>query len=85
MKTNGSSRVIGGRSLWGNLFDVLLSKYHWTLDYLLWGISYVNVYMLLSDAIGVYSDTGKDLKESNILINADDPANKELIREMFKE
>lgn len=61
--------------MWGNLLDVVLSKYHWTLDYLLWGISYQNVQMLLADTIST-------TKEEEV-INADDPRNREKIKEML--
>lgn len=69
--------MVGGRSLWGSIFDVLLTKYSWTLDYLLWDISYVNVQMLLSDTISFID------KDSEV-IDADDPKNRERIREEFK-
>lgn len=36
----------------------------------------------MSDAINVYSG---DAKESDTIINADDPANNELIRQMISE
>lgn len=75
---SGSSRAVGGRSLWGSTFDVILSKYGWTLDYLLWGISYVNVQMLLSDTIAF-------VDKENEIINADDPRNRDKIKAMLDE
>jgi len=61
--------------VWGGLLDVVLQKYHWTLDYLLWGISYVNVQMLLADSIST-------TKEEET-IDADDPRNRDAIKEML--
>ena len=75
--------MIGGRSLWGNLFDGLLSKYGWTFDYCLWGISYQNVSMLMADSISVYYDSIEE--DSSLIINADDPSNEELIKKIFEE
>lgn len=72
---SGSNRVIGGRSIWGGLIDVVLQKYHWTYDYLLWGISYQNVQMLLADNMSTTTEEE--------VIDADDPNNRERIKEMF--
>jgi hypothetical protein len=78
-----SGRDIGGSSLWGSLFDVVLEKYHWTFDYLLWGISFVNVHMLLSDSI--YHSIGDgQTKSDNEIINADDPCNSGKLNELIK-
>jgi len=60
------------------LIELLMSKYHWTLDYILWGISYLNVQMLLADSIQVFhgdsATKGYDMK-----ISGDNPANIEYI------
>lgn len=78
-----SGRDIGGSSLWGSLFDVVLEKYHWTFDYLIWGISFVNVHMLLSDSI--YHSIGDgQTKADNEIINADDPGNSGKLNELIK-
>ena len=63
--------------MWGSVFDVVITKYGWTLDYLLWEISFVNVQMLLSDTISF-------IDEENEIINADDPRNRERIKEMIR-
>jgi len=57
------------------LIDVVLQKYHWTYDYLLWGISYQNVQMLLADNMSTTTEEE--------VIDADDPNNRERIKEMF--
>jgi len=62
---NGTSRVIGGSSLWGYLIDTLLNKYHWTFDYLLWGISYLNLNLLIIDTICVYPIRDKNKGSSS--------------------
>lgn len=50
----------GGLTIWGSLISYVLSKYHWTYDYTVWGISYQNLNMLLSDEMGVDYDTKTD-------------------------
>lgn len=57
---NKSSRVLGGSSLWGAMVDTVLSKYGWTMDYLLWEISYINIIMLITDSISVYPIRDKE-------------------------
>lgn len=86
MKVSKSGRDIGGRSLWGNLFDVVLEKYHWTFEYMLWGISYVNVHMLLSDSIyhSIGSEKRSDQKDNDETINADDPRNIDKVNEFIR-
>lgn len=61
--------------MWGGLLDVVLQKYHWTLDYLLWGISYINVQMLLADSIST--------TQEEETIDADDPRNRDAIKEIL--
>lgn len=50
----------GGLTIWGSLISYVLLKYHWTYDYAVWGISYQNLSMLLSDEMGVDYDTKTD-------------------------
>ena len=44
-----SSRVIGLSSPWG-VRGAILKEFRWTYDYLLWGISWINVQLMLDDA-----------------------------------
>ena len=83
MKVSGSGRVIGGRSLWGNTFYLLIKEFGWTLDYILWGISFANVQMLLSDATEYFSGDGKNKNKK--VISADDPRNREYIMSLVNE
>lgn len=80
-KEGKSSRVVGGRSLWGGMLDVACSKYGWTLDYVLWGISYLNLNMMTSDAISVMTSFNEEDKPE--VLNADDPANAAAILRQF--
>lgn len=48
---------MGGRSLWGSFLDAACERYKWTFDYVMWEISYVNLMMMLSDAVSIDYDT----------------------------
>ena len=47
---SGADSHYGGRSIWGQI-DNLINRYHWTLEYILWGISWANVQLMISDAL----------------------------------
>ncbi len=64
------------------MLDVVCAKYGWTFDYALWGISYMNLNMMIADSITVLTSYGKD-EENREILKADDPANAEAILEMF--
>lgn len=60
------------------------------MNYVVWGISYANLKMLLADAITTIYLTAEERKELNIFdnkehINADDPKNRELIKAMLED
>lgn len=76
---SGSGRAIGGRSLWGGLLDIACAKYGWTLHYVLWEISYLNLNMMLADAITVDYDKPSAEASGARFISADDPNNSDLI------
>lgn len=89
IKGEGNSLTFGGKSVYGLLIDFACQRYGWTMDYVLWGISYVNLNMLFADAITtVYlsDDERRRLgRGDGKVINADDPRNKDLIREIISE
>lgn len=89
LKGEGSSLTFGGKSLYGILIDFACQRYGWTMDYVLWGISYVNLSMLFADAITTVYLTDEERKQlgasAGRTINADDPRNRELVREMISE
>lgn len=63
------------------------AKYGWTLEYVLWGISYLNLNMMFADSISVLSShenrKESDDDEDTDVLNADDPANAEAILRQF--
>lgn len=61
----------GGRSIYGALIDPIAERYGWTLDYILWGISYANLRLLLADQpTSIYQ--GVNAKSESRVIQADD-------------
>lgn len=89
VKGEGSSVTFGGRSIYGLLIDFACQRYGWTLDYILWDISLVNLNLLMSDAITTVYLSDEERKQLGMngggVINADDPANNALLRELIRE
>lgn len=89
VKGESNSLTFGGKSIYGLLIDFACQRYGWTMDYILWGISYVNLNMLFADAITTVYLTDEERKQLGMgfgqFINADDPANRDLIRELISE
>lgn len=88
-KGEGNSVTFGGKSIYGLLIDFACQRYGWTMEYVLWGISYVNLNMLFADAITTVYLTDDERKQLGMgfgrIINADDPANRDLVREMISD
>lgn len=71
----------GGRSIYGALIDPVAERYGWTLDYILWGISYANLRLLIADQpTNIYQGEGKG---SERLIRADDPSREGELQRLF--
>lgn len=89
LKGDGNSITFGGRSIYGLLIDFACQRYGWKLDYVLWEISLVNLNMLMADAITTVYLSDEERKKLGLgggeVINADDPRNRELVREMIRE
>lgn len=58
------------------MIDIVAKRYHWTFEYIVWGVSYVNISMMIADSI--------EFVKSEEVINADDPRNQERIRRMLE-
>ena len=48
---NKNSLSFGGKTIWGTLIDPACERYGWTYEYVLWGISFSALQLLLSDHI----------------------------------
>lgn len=85
-KKDSSTLTFGGKSVYGNLIDVACERYGWTLDYVVWGVSYTNLQLLLADSIKTVYLSEEERKKSRLSnepkISGDDPANNERIMSM---
>lgn len=88
---NNRSYTFGGRSVYGSLIDRACERYGWTFDYVVWGISYTNLRLMLLDSITEISLSKEEAKKVHIsdrgaeVIKADDPQNWARIKNMYKE
>lgn len=69
------------------MIDIACERYGWTMDYVVWGISYANLHMLLNDYITSIYLTDDEIKKYHIsmdrtFINGDDPKNMDKIKGM---
>lgn len=90
VKKDKNTISFGGLSVYGTLIDAACERYGWTFDYVVWGISYTNLQLLLADkltSVYVSDEERKKLPASVFVrqadvIKADDPKNKERIKQM---
>lgn len=86
-KDSGTNITFGGLSTYGTVIDYACHRYGWTMDYVVWGISYVNLQMLMADAITTVYLSKDEIRKLHIstdrnYINGDDPGNMEKIKAM---
>lgn len=86
-KKDNNSLTFGGKSIYGTLIDTVCQRYGWTFEYVVWGISYANLQLLLADSVTSIYLSDEERKRVNIpqdrdIINADDPANMAKIKAM---
>lgn len=86
-KDEGASLQYCGVSIYGGTINTLAEKYGWTLDYILWGISYDNIQLLLADApktIFLSEEERKRIKTTRgkDVMKVDDPANYEALKHL---
>jgi hypothetical protein len=84
-KDTKGTYIYGGRTIYGALIAPLMEKYGWTLDYILWGISYANIQMLMADAtktVTLNKEEERRIRPRNTKgsIRVDDPRNLEYIK-----
>ena len=82
--------TFGGLSVFGTLLDSACERYGWTKEYVVWGIDYTSLRLMLADKISSVYVTDEESKKlpANIrvrkgdMIKADDPKNRDLIKNM---
>ena len=88
-KADGGNFSFGARTAYGSIIAPACEKFGWTLDYVVWGISYTNLKMMLADAQTSVYLSKEDRKKLRIsvdreIIDANDPANRERIKQILK-
>lgn len=86
-KQDGNDISFGGLSSYGALIDFACSRYGWSMDYVVWGISYANLKMLIADSVTSVHLTKEEQRKLHIsndreVISGDDPKNIEKIMSM---
>lgn len=84
---SGNTIMFGGKSIYGSLLSAACEKYGWTLDYVVWGISVVNLRMMLADSVNSVYLTDEERKSAKItmgqeIVNMDNPDNWSKIKAM---
>lgn len=81
---DGDDSIYGGQSIWGKI-DAIASRYHWSMDYILWGISWANLRLMMDDSLRVdyksKSTTCKDKSSLEVI----DTNNLESLRSSLKD
>ena len=81
--------TFGGKTIFGQLIDAALQRYGWTYEYLVWGISYAALTVLMADKVTqvILSEEERKRIPRHLLdgdvISGDDPRNAQRIVEMF--
>ncbi|MCD8282396.1 MAG: hypothetical protein LUC22_03970 [Prevotella sp.] len=65
-KEKSNTYTFGGVSVYGGLIDAACERYGWTYDYVLWGISYTNLQLMLKDSIKSVYLTEKEAKRCRV-------------------
>lgn len=88
---NSNSVSFGAKTIYGSLLGQVCEKFHWTLDYAVWGISFINLNMLVIDQSSTIFLTDEERKqvrfpkEIESSISADDPLMKEEIEKFLAD
>lgn len=89
VKSDSSNVTFGGKSMYGSLLDYACERYGWALGYVVWGISAVNLNMMIADSIQSVYLTEKERKQAHIstdgiFIKGDDRKNAREIQRLIK-
>lgn len=86
---NNTSVTLGGRSIYGALIDVVCQRYGWTFEYVVWGISYCNLIMLVRDRHEVVYLSKEERKKARLktgeVLSGDSRENIQKVKKLFKE
>ena len=73
-KDDKNNYTFGGRSVFGTLLDAACERYGWTKDYVVWGIDYATLRLMLADKVtSVYlSDEERKRTPRSLLSGSED-------------
>lgn len=80
--------VFGGKTIWGTVIDAACERYGWTYDYVVWGISYCNLMLMMRDKVTSIYLSDEERKKAHIPMANEkvyDGNNKEDIMRMVRE
>lgn len=88
-KKKGNNLIFGGKSLYGTLLDTVCQRYHWDYGYALWGVTLININLLLADSVQTLFITSEEAKQAHIstdgvYIDARDPNNIQEIQRLIR-
>ena len=89
-KDDKNNLTFGGQSVFGSLIDAACERYGWTKEYVVWGIDYTSLRLMLADKINSVYCTDDEMKkipaklrsQSGAVLNADDKKTMEQIKNM---
>lgn len=62
IKADGNTLTFGGDTPFGRVLDAACSRYGWTVEYAVWGVSWSALRMMLADSISTVYMSDKDIK-----------------------
>ncbi len=66
VKDSKNTYQFGGVSVYGSIIDSACERYGWAFDYVVWGISYTNLQLLLRDSVKTIYLTDKEAKKCHV-------------------
>lgn len=86
---NGHNIGFGGKTVAGSLIEPIAKKFGWTVDYIVWGISYAMLWLLVLDGQESVYLTKDEIRkarinEDGVVISGDSRDNWKRIHEMLK-
>lgn len=83
------SMNFGGLTVYGSLFDPVMERYGWSLDYVVWGISYTNLRMIIADMPRTLYMTKEERRKAGITnektVRAETITDINKLRDMFPD
>lgn len=81
---DGDDSIYGGQSIWGKI-DAIASRYHWPLNYIIWGISWANLRLMMDDSLRVDYKSKSNTRKDTHTIEVIDTNDIESLRNSLKD